>query len=1187
MAISPLFDIYDPRGELQDQLDLGLPETPEEILGLVPIRKRKPQVADLLPEEEKTTLLRQLANAGSSGLSGFGWALDTPGAVVRGLLSGGPGKAVSALWEDSEQRVTGRELARQYGLAGSEDTWQNFAGGLLAEIALDPLSYVGIGLLGRGAKTAAAKAAEKAGLMAGDIGLLAKQKGVGTAQFLRESSPQALIDMAGDAAEQAAAKAKWQEYAGDAADELINKPLARTNRLSIPGLVEGSADLLGKTAGDWLAKTSDRLGDYARSAPVLGPVVRGTQALFDPRVMGFSDEKGQYIARRLTEGQRREMARVRQDIADAMVDASFDIPDNLFRDPKFFPAVRNAMEEQWSQITDPNMQRALASPGGQRFLAWMKARIADEPDLAKSLGIPLTPEKLPNDIGWFPRQQAEIDNPSYAADYQPKVNRSRRGTAIGGVREGGTASRRDYNRAFPAWVLDRMAQDPKLQDALRKAANYDGPLRAFANDAQAVIDNWLAANVPSWTPGSNPFGFLADTLEGDDLVKATQDMYVGLADSLRRTPLQAAKQGIPKFGNSLNDFSSYLMNRGRLRANANTLLDIAAEDFAKGGDDVLLRMADSVPGGTHTALPDALKALGFTEDAIPALAKRMGENPDELARMSMSKDLIDRLNERMVTARTPREAEGLWKAIQAITDSFKTLALASPARHVRDAYSGAFASAARAGLSGADWMTGARVAGGNYAGLSKRLNNTKGYRVEDLFPGNVIVANVPPGAAMPTPPPGYRVVTEAQLAEARARKFLKAAGGQGLTSGTVADDLGRQASNLQVNEAFPGQAGGLFRNVFNKPLMSWRTWNPFATRGRTGNPNLLLDLSDRAASFTDAGNRLGTFLNRVRKGDSPEAAKSLTDLTQVLYGPENFTSFERDYLTKIFPFYRFQKGITPFVAKELVERPYGLTGQSMRAINRGSEPSEDRFTPEYLRQSAAIPIDASSFFGVKTPGVQRFLTNIDLPHESLLNLFTPGVGNTFARRVSDSLMKTGSNVLGQLNPLAKGPLEGVLNRQFYSGRQLSDLYSMLEHDLGSLSPHLGPWGRTAEQILVNAPGGSRLLGLMRQVRDARISPSERAAKLLFNTLTGMKLQDVDQDKTLRLAARTTLNDLLDAAPGVSTYENLFIKPDDLVKLSDTEQRQYLLYRVLQSEAAKRARDKQKMMEDPLAQFGIA
>jgi hypothetical protein len=176
-------------------------------------------------------------------------------------------------------------------------------------------------------------------------------------------------------------------------------------------------------------------------------------------------------------------------------------------------------------------------------------------------------------------------------------------------------------------------------------------------------------------------------------------------------------------------------------------------------------------------------------------------------------------------------------------------------------------------------------------------------------------------------------------------------------------------------------------------------------------------------------------------------------------------------------------------------------------------------------------------------------------------------------------MKTGSNILGQSNPLIKGPLEYILNRQFYSGRQLSDLYSMLEHDIGA-------WGRPLEQVVVNAPGGSRLLGLLRQARDERISPAERAAKLFFNALTGLKFQDVDQDKTVRLAARTTLNQLLDQAPGMSTYENLFIKPADLAQLSPQEQRQYLLYRVLQSEAAKRARLKKQAEEDPMAVLGV-
>lgn len=1164
MATSPLFDIYDPSGDIRRQFQFGVPDDASELLGIVPLGGRRPQVADLLPEDEKTTLLRQLANAGASGLAGFGWLLDTPGAMVRGLLSEGPGKAVSAIWEDSEQRITGRELARQWGLAGPEDNWGNFAGGLAAEIALDPLSYLGIGLLGRGAKTAAARAAEKAGLMTGDLGLLARRQGVGTAEFLRNNSPLSLIAMAPS---RAAARRAWRTYGGTA--EQLRQPLARMNRVSIPGITEGAVDLLGEGVGDWAARTSDRVGDWARAAPVLGPAIRHTQAMFDPRVMGFTDEQGQWIGRELTEGERVAKQNQLQRIVDAYVDAGLDLPAGIdIRSRDFDEAFSSFMENQATggiprstamgsalrQRYQPIWDVLSQDPAGQQLVHFARSELNDSLQRARQLGIPLEYEQLPAGIEYFPRQSAAIDRPTYAPGYLPKQVRARRGTAIAGVGDGAVSSRTDYNRSFPRWVLDAMSQDDTLQQALRGVSNEAQPFAS--RGVEGVLEDWLQRNATNF---SNPFDWARQNLPPGAGDARVQQLYVDLADSLRRTPLEAAREGIPKYGNSLNDLRNHLMHRATKEAHADTLLRILADRdgiLAQSGD-LIRQAAGDVPGGIGVGAAEAMRMLGFdAAGGAAALANRMGVSVDDLANVSFSRELIDRLNQRISTSRAPAEATGLLGLGKSFTDMFKTLALASPARHVRDAYSGSFASAARGSFNPLDWLAGARAGGGDYRALINRLRGTAQY--PDHFTDDQIL-----------------------------RKFLKESGGQGLSMGTVADDLGRGASNLQYEAPFPGGSGSLFRNVFNKPLTALRTWNPFMTRQRSVNPNMLLDLSDRTASFTDAGNRIGTFINRIRQGDSPAAAKGLTDLTQVLYGPENFTAFERDVLTNIFPFYRFTKGITPFVADELINRPYSYTGQSIRAVNRGSEPSEDQFTPEYLRQSAAIPVDAESIFGVKTPGVQRFLTNIDLPHESLLNLFTPGVGNTYAGRIADSLMKTGSNILGQANPLLKGPLESVLNRQFYSGRQLSDLYSMLEHDLGSLSPVLGPYGRMAEQLIVNAPGGSRVLGLMRQLRDNRISPSERAAKLLFNTLTGMKFQDVDQDKTLRLAARTTLNQLLDAAPGVSTYENLFIKPEDLANLSQQEQRQYLLYRVLQSEAAKRARDKKKQEQDALAILGVS
>ena len=165
MARSPLFDIYDPYGMLRQQAEYGmLPEGDDDPLAFGEPQKRTPQLADLMPEEERAGLLRSLANAGTSGLAGLGWILDTPGSLVRGTISGiaegNPLKGVQTLLSPSDERVSGRDLLRQFGMAGDEDTWSNFGGGLAAEVLTDPLTFLNpAAILGRGAYGAAGRAA--------------------------------------------------------------------------------------------------------------------------------------------------------------------------------------------------------------------------------------------------------------------------------------------------------------------------------------------------------------------------------------------------------------------------------------------------------------------------------------------------------------------------------------------------------------------------------------------------------------------------------------------------------------------------------------------------------------------------------------------------------------------------------------------------------------------------------------------------------------------------------------------------------------------------------------------------------------------------------------------------------------------------------------------------------------------
>jgi hypothetical protein len=1194
MSQSPLFDIYGDDEEL-----------------LIPLN-RKRRIEDLMSEEEQVSMLRSLANRGASGLSAFGWLLDTPAAMVRGALAEGPMKGLSALWETSDDRITGRELNRSYGLADSEDNWGNFGGGLATEILTDPLTYASLGiapLLGAVSRTAAGKAAAKAGMFTGDLGLIAKKAvdkslrgaGYGRMQLQRET-PDQFLEILGqfDPGEAARLRSQFMDVAGDEATDLLGKRMSGSNRVGLPLMQDTGYDLFGERYGDFITKAADQLGQSARALPGVGPALRGAQALVDPRVMGELDETKQWRARRISERDRLGRAAGNRETSELFTPIAQEVGFEKWQDSgwrsQFDDAFTLAMENQrsttvWDSL--PEDIRNLFTPGGTGHQLVNQARAIQKRALEGSaeMGVPSKGAGLPYEIGYMSRQKVYPDKPRMPEGYlAPQEKAVDRGLEMFGL-SGGEGSRRDYTQAFPRWVLDKMAKDKGFQKTLREDMRRSAGERLDDYDLQTTIDNWLRTNAPDYmeqvakTGGDSPFSYMlnkVDDIDSDAGLAAADRMskaYRDLADRFAGLPENYADEGLPFFGSGIADFTNYVTGRSRLKANTQALYEELA-DMLKAG-----AMPD-VPEFSSLSVQDTLKAFGLDvaqqvdeagqvtgrSAAERQLAKAMGiqdfpsENLDVLDGLRVPTDFIEEMQKRTQKARVAPEAKGLLKGIDQYTQAFKSLALLFPSRYSRDLYSGAFSSAMRGLFNPLDSYAAYKAGRGEYAPLARRLSTA----------------------------PGYEDLTE----DERILKFLTGAGGERLTQNNVLDDLGRQASNLNAPDLFPGSTGnytqGLMESIRRNPnpfaitrkqADGTREWAPnlfWSQRTRQGNPNWLLDAGDRAATATDATNRIGAYLAAVRKGNTPEAARALADLTQVNYRPEAFTSFERDVVKRLVPFYSFTKGISPLVYEDLVNRPAGLMGQSIRATNRAAEPSEDRFTPEYLRQSAAIPLDGDiPVLGLDTPGVTRFMTNIDLPYEGLLNLLTPGVSNSIVGQLGDSFMRSGQNILGQTNPLLKAPLEWFTNRQFYSGRQLSDLYSMLEQSLG-------PAGRGLEQIAYNAPGGSRIAGVVRQIMDDRIDPSEKAAKFLFNTLTGLKLQDVDQERTVRLAARSTLNDLLDQAKGMQTYENIFIKPEDLAKLPEAEKRQYLLYRVLQSQAAREARERKKNAQtmDPMELLGV-
>lgn len=120
---------------------------------------------DLAETDIEPGIMRRLGRSSLGGLVKLGSFLDLPGSMVRDVLAFKNPLDQLLTPFSPDNRTTGRDLARQYGIIGKRDTWGNFAGGLAAEIALDPLTYLTFGATASGkGLTTAGKVAQRAGI---------------------------------------------------------------------------------------------------------------------------------------------------------------------------------------------------------------------------------------------------------------------------------------------------------------------------------------------------------------------------------------------------------------------------------------------------------------------------------------------------------------------------------------------------------------------------------------------------------------------------------------------------------------------------------------------------------------------------------------------------------------------------------------------------------------------------------------------------------------------------------------------------------------------------------------------------------------------------------------------------------------------------------------------------------------
>jgi len=1218
LARSPLFDIYDPYGALQQQAQFGmLPSNDEELdpLGIVPLGKRKAQLSDLMPEEEKQNMLQSLAEGGLSGLATAGHILDTPGAWVRGLLAGDP---------LSSERISGRDLNRKYGLAGPDDNWLNFFGGMATEIATDPLTYLNpFAILGKGALGPAGRAVRDTGLLrhaATDayrgfvpdaaqaaLGGRARQAGQGVRSYYRGQTPRQLIAEAADPAD---ALQRFQQQAArfGADPDNLDAPIAGLMDFRVPGTNAGF-NIRGGQLGDSIAQGLDALGEASKRNPITGPIVSGAAALFHKPSGEVLDPDMQWTSRiaradnqRLDEATLLNRTRMQRRALQANVPADSPmgaIPDDLrqFQSARVQNALADFAESP-GDLLGQGQFGPMQKTSGDPLADWVLENVPEFRDIrdhfsnmgdaarrqAEELGLE-GPNWHSRDHGtnWFPRQLKwwEQDVAPVRPNASPYTEKPwTQGELVLGTQDNFGRSRKDYTdieggrRTFRALTGNGPLPGGGTFDS---AALQQQLLNADARQSRNIINDaftQLGVEIPRGDERlfgrrlARPFSGQADRImaseayinAADDAtrlamlrpaVRAMRRNKDDLAEFLRSLDTQFATNNTGAFDTpAWQNAMTYELGQNRVRANTEQVIN----QLVNGVQGTAAR---NVAGGAVLSLEDAAKRLNFDPDNFRRMWQaRTGQ---DVTNFSVPERLFDSLKTLATPSRASVPEKGLLGALDQFTSAFKGGALASPAFHVRNSYSGLINAATHNAGNPMDFLAGMRASNGDYSAIAARTENAPGF--VGLSP------------------------------QERINRFLDMTGQNRVGSGNLVDDVsnmpeqsikgmytGAHTGEGLLDRMLPANRRGIRNRLSDFFSMRGVGWlrNPL---NRQTNP--LLVLNDAVGNSVEDALRTGTFLNQVRKGVDPGQAADLTRMSQVDYSPSAFTSFERNVMKRALPFYSFQKGILPSIGHNFLYQPGGLQGQLIRAVTRGSEPSEDNFVPEYLRQSAAIPLPADFPLQPKD-GLTRYVTNIDLPFESTLNMFTPGVGATATARTMDSIQKTAMNMAGQLNPLAKYLIESTTNRQLYSGRQMSDLYSMLEQDIG-------PIGRPVENAITNlVPFGSRLLGTTRQLRDQRLDPVDRYSKAAINLLAGFKLTDVDQERTKRLAAREMLNKMLETTPGVRTYENITVPEDVLRAMPKEQQQMYLLYKIVQSEAAKRARDKKKQQTamDPMQMLGL-
>lgn len=277
----------------------------------------------------------------------------------------------------------------------------------------------------------------------------------------------------------------------------------------------------------------------------------------------------------------------------------------------------------------------------------------------------------------------------------------------------------------------------------------------------------------------------------------------------------------------------------------------------------------------------------------------------------------------------------------------------------------------------------------------------------------------------------------------------------------------------------------------------------------------------------------------VRQGYSPEMAGNLIEKYHFDYA--HLTPGEKAIGRRAMPFYTYTRKNLPLQVETMLSHPSTFaTPFKPTMVDR----EKQEYVPDYLSNGFVAPL------GPEVNGTRRYLTSLGLPQEEATKELRLWNGRPDVRG-------TAMGLAANLNPLVKGPLEQLVGKQFFSGRNLSDLRP--SSSVQGLSRMLSLPDEAAQpltQWISNTPA-TRFLTTADKLLDTRgLASGGRKPGWAtgLNLLTGARISDVDLNKQRFLEERNALQTMLSQQPHIRPFTNYFaehgatLTPNELLQL---------------------------------------